>query len=276
VSDDRTPARERLGDHEVGRFLRANGYHYYHLGSWYGPTRTNPIADESLAWGRTTEFEQVLRDATVVPALERLVGTAEDDDFRNRHREEALFQLRQLVQLADTPGRKFVFAHILLPHPPYGFDADGNIVLKATERAAIDEGREGDLFAEQLEFTNERMLEIVDLLLDRPADEQPIIAITGDEGPFICYNTDCVDGSPESYGIRFGTLRAYHLPGLDIDIPPDDTGVNIFRRIFREYLGADLPDLPDRSYTWPDNDHLYDFQDVTDQLPLPGSEDDEG
>jgi hypothetical protein len=56
VSDDRTPARERLGDHEVGRFLRANGYHYYHLGSWYGPTRTNPIADESLAWGRTTEF----------------------------------------------------------------------------------------------------------------------------------------------------------------------------------------------------------------------------
>ena len=25
---------QKLGDHEVGRFLRANGYRYYHLGGW--------------------------------------------------------------------------------------------------------------------------------------------------------------------------------------------------------------------------------------------------
>ena len=28
---------------------------------------------------------------------------------------------------------------------------------------------------------------------------------------------------------------------------------------------------PDRSYDWPDNTHIYDFQDITDRLPLPGS-----
>jgi len=28
--------------------------------------------------------------------------------------------------------------------------------------------------------------------------------------------------------------------------------------------------LPNRSWDWPDNDHLYDFRDVTDELPLPG------
>jgi hypothetical protein len=116
------------------------------------------------------------------------------------------------------------------------------------------------------------MLELVDVLLDRPAEEQPIIVISGDEGPFICGNTDCVDRTPESYGIRFGTLRASYLPGLDYEVPSDDTGVNIFRMLFREYFGADLPDLPNRSYDWPDNDHLYDFRDITDELPLPGGE----
>jgi hypothetical protein len=272
ASDDRTPAREKLQHHEVGRFLRANGYRYYHLGAWYGPTRTNAIADEVLVWGQTTEFEQIVRDATVLPALERLVGTGEEDDFRNRHREEALFELRQLGRLAETPGRKFVFAHVLLPHPPYGFDAEGDIVVKATEKEAMAEGRERDLYADQLDFTNARMLELVDVLLDRPAEEQPIIVISGDEGPFICGNTDCVDRTPESYGIRFGTLRAYYLPGLDYEVPSDDTGVNIFRMLFREYFGADLPDLPNRSYDWPDNDHLYDFRDITDELPLPGGE----
>jgi hypothetical protein len=269
VSDDRTPARAKLAEHEAGRFLRANGYRYYHLGAWYGPTRSNAIADEVRVWGSTTELEQTLRDATILPALERLSGSGEDDDFRNRHREEALFTFRQLHRLADEPGRTFVFAHILLPHPPYGFDADGNIVHKATEKEAIADGREHEIFAEQLAFTNERMLEVVETLLDRPPEEQPIIVITGDEGPFICGDIDCVDRTPETYGIRFGTLRAYFLPDLDYQVPPDDTGVNVFRMLFREYFGADLPDLPNRSYDWPDNDHLYDFRDITAELPLP-------
>ena len=270
ASDDRTPAREKLGDHEVGRFLRANGYRYYHLGAWYGPTRTNPIADEVLVWGKTTELEQVLRDATALPALERLIGAAEDDDFRNRHREEALFEFRQLERLADTPGRKFVFAHILLPHPPYGWDAEGDIVTKAEEQAAMEAGHEGELFAEQLAFTNERIRQLVDTLLDRPPEEQPIIVITGDEGPMLCGHVDCIDGSAETYGIRYGTLRAYHLPELDVEVPADDSGFNIFRLLFREYFGADLPELPNRSWDWPDNDHLYDFRDITEELPLPG------
>jgi hypothetical protein len=40
--------------------------------------------------------------------------------------------------------------------------------------------------------------------------------------------------------------------------------------VFREYFGADLDLLPDRSFTWPDNDHLYDFRDVTDQITVTG------
>ena len=88
----------------------------------------------------------------------------------------------------------------------------------------------------------------------------------------LCGHVDCIDGSAETYGIRFGTLRAYYLPELDVEVPADDSGVNIFRLLFREYFGADLPDLPNRSWDWPDNDHLYDFRDVTDELPLPSGE----
>ena len=47
--------------------------------------------------------------------------------------------------------------------------------------------------------------------------------------------------------------------------------MNTFRGILSAYFGADLPPLPDRSFDWPDNDHLYDFHDITDRLPLPGS-----
>jgi hypothetical protein len=271
-SGDRTPARARLLDHEVGRFMKANGYRYDHISAWYEPTFDNPIADEVLRYGKTTEFESVLDRATILPRIRDLIGEKPvDDEFRDRHRNEALFAFRALERIADDPALTFTFAHVLLPHPPYGFGEGGRVVLSAEEKSRP----EGELYAQQLAYTNDRIREVVATLLTGPDETDPIVVITGDEGPFLCFNVDCIDGSPETYGIRFGALRAYYLPGLDYTVPSDDTAVNIFRMILREYFGVDMPDLPNRSYDYPDNDHTYDFIDVTDQLPLPGGRDPE-
>ncbi len=268
-SDDRTPARQLIDRHAVGTFLRANGYQYFHLGSWYGPTASSPIADDVVTLGVDTEFDSVLHDTSMRPALDRLLGeTSTEPTFRDRHMEIALFQFRQIQRLQAAPGRKFVFAHILLPHPPYVFKAAGEPV---TEAEALAEP-EADLHAAQLTYTNARIRETVTSLLAGPPEADPIIVIQADEGPFLCGNTDCVDMDPETLGIRFGVLGAYYLPGMPPDaLPPTHSSVNTFRFLFREYFGADLPPLPDRSYTWPDNESLYDFQDITDVLPLPGS-----
>jgi hypothetical protein len=272
VSDDRTPARALFSRHALGTFLRANGYRYIHVAPWYAPTSTNDIADEVVEYGVDSEFETVLHDVSMAPVIERLLGerAVVDSPFRERHRELALFQLRQIPRLATAPGRIFLFAHILLPHSPYVLAADGRTILEAEAVARTEE----DLFPEQLAYTNRRIKEIVSALLAGPDESDPIIVIQADEGPFICGNVDCIDNDdPEDLGIRFGVLGAYYLPGLPSGIlPPAHSSVNTFRLILREYFGADLPPLPDRSYTWPDNEHLYDFQDITDLLPLPTTE----
>jgi hypothetical protein len=267
-SGDRTPARKLLQRHAVGAFLRANGYRYIHVGPWWSPTASSEIADEVLQEGKESEFGGVLYDASVMPAIDRLLGRSDviEAGIRDRHRNSALFQFRQLQRLPSAPGRKFVFAHILMPHNPYVFRADGSPVY---EGQAVVEPEE-QLYAGQLAFTNARIRETVAALLAGPDESDPIVVIQADEGPFLCRNVDCVDGSPETYGIRLGVLAAYYLPGLPArTMPPTHSLVNTFRTIFREYFGADLPRLPDRSYSWPDNEHLYDFQDVTDILPLP-------
>ena len=253
-SGDRTPARELMARHEVGTFLRQQGYRFYHIGAWWEPTRSSPIADEVLSLGKTAEFGSVLKGGTILPTLEKLAGREEPDTpSRAQHRDMALFAIRQVQHLGRTPGRKFVFAHILLPHPPYVLADKGRRVLK--EEA--DSTSEAELFDQQLQYTNELMKRTVASLLDGPDETDPIIVLGADEGPYLCGDDDCVDGSPEQYGIRHGVLRAYYLPGLDYTVPADDSGVNIFRMLLREYFGADLPDLPNRSYTWPDKDsHL--------------------
>ena len=44
---------------------------------------------------------------------------------REEHYAHGLYELAALDDLVDEPGPKFVFGHVLLPHPPYVFDRDG-------------------------------------------------------------------------------------------------------------------------------------------------------
>ena len=267
TSGDRTPAQSMIRDHAVGTFLKAEGYRYYQLGSWFGPTRSIPIADENLTLGIASEFETVLNDTTIVPAIQRTLGmTSPELTFLDRHREGTLFELRQLRRVATAAGPKFVFAHFLLPHDPYVFRADGSAIPEA-EAKATDER---DLYAGQLAFANAQIREIVGYLLTGPEESRPIVIIEGDEGPLMCRSVDCVKNTPEYLRIRLGNLVAMYLPGVDTRLPDTFTSVNTFRTVFREYFGADLPPLPDRSFTWPDNDHIYDFGDVTDLIADPG------
>ncbi len=269
-SGDRTFARSRLDRPAVAAFLKDNGYTYYQLGSWYGPTQTNSLADVTLSYSDSTEFQSVLRQSTILPALDRMLGRSqgEGNEFRDNARAIAEFQFRQLQRLPSVAGRKFVFAHILLPHPPYVFDANGDIVTFAS--ASVEP--EAQLYADQLAFADAQVKATVSALLAGPPETDPIVVIMGDEGPFLCRNVDCVDPSVRRLGIRFGVLGAYYLPDQPAGFfPVDHTSVNTFRGILSAYFGADLPPLPDRSFDWPDNDHIYDFHDITDRLPLPGS-----
>ncbi len=266
-TDDRTPARSMLGDHAVGRFLQAQGYRYFHLGSWYDPTRTNAQADVSLTYDPESEFSVVLRETTIVTAIRRLLGHRDEAlSLGERHPRIADFQFGQLARLRDEPGPKFVFAHVLLPHSPYVFRADGR---RVTGPEAASEP-ESHLYAGQLAYTDSRIKETVEHLLAGSPDDQPIIIVQGDEGPYARKDIDWSGREAEYLQVRFGILNAMYLPDADPGtVQSSITSVNTFRLVLSHYFGADLPLLPDRSFTWPDNDHTYDFQDVTEIIATP-------
>ena len=95
-------------------FLRQQGYRFYHIGAWWEPTRTSPIADEVLSLGKTAEFGSVLKRGTILPALEKLAGREEPDTpSRTQHRDMALFAIRQVA----APGSDARPEVRLRPHP---------------------------------------------------------------------------------------------------------------------------------------------------------------
>ena len=274
--DDFGPIHRRLQEpHAVGRYLQERGYRYLHVGSIRGPTASNAAADEIFIYSLATEFGVVLGDTTLLRALERVAPRAFAPGLEELHAAQTEFQLRVLNDLADAPGRNFVFTHLLIPHPPYAFNADGSRVTEAQRASRTAE----EQYVEHVRFTNARLLALIDRLHAGPPQSWPIIVIAADEGPFPDrYAADeehfgWLDARPDELLGKFSILSAISVPGVDragletAGFSDDTTLVNLFRIVFNAAFDDDLPMLPSRNWVFVDQLHIYDEVDVRDRIP---------
>jgi hypothetical protein len=244
---------ELLADHEAGRFLTGVGYRYIHVGSRFQPTRSSPLATVNLALDNASDFATALFDSSLAPTI---VGRVQElDPRRQRQADWANFAFEALEDTIHEPGPKFVFAHMLVPHSPYVFDADGRLVSEEE-----DAGRSiADAYEAQLRYVDGRIKALVERLLALPESERPIVVLTADEGPYpkniegnpviggpdVDYDWSTV--SDDELRIKYGILHAMLLPdGEGVRVPQSLTAVNTFRFLFSAYLGADMPLLPNR------------------------------
>lgn len=168
-------------------------------------------------------------------------------------RETVLYAFEQLMELPSQPGPKFVFAHLVVPHPPFVFDQNGNPVQPNRPFSIAD----GDHFRgtkqeylqgyrQQLAFVNQMLEQTVDAILTT-SQTPPIIILQGDHGPGAFLEWD----SPQDTCLweRMAILNAYYLPGGAADYLYESISpVNSFRVVLNNYFGQDLPLLEDRTY----------------------------
>lgn len=275
---DLSPTYTMLQDYEVWHFLKLKGYEFIHLGSWWEPTRKNEYADININYWEISEFSMTLFKTTMLYPI-----ALESSRFPLWLRSPFLEELRLgqwervpyiFDQLAEIPSMKeptFVFAHMLIPHPPYVFNTDGTYL---TEEEANKRSIEVN-YVDQLIFANSKVRELIDELLSS-SEVPPIIILQADEGPYPG-GQDKWEGKGEweepvgweeateaELREKMGILNAYYLPNVDGDVLyPSITPVNSFRLVFNLYFDTDLELLPDRSYA-SYKDHPYKFFDVTD------------
>jgi hypothetical protein len=179
----------------------------------------------------------------------------------------------ELAELARDPQPTFVFAHVLLPHPPFVFGPDGECLSleTVTNRSRVEN------YTNQVRFANTKILEMIRAIRAN-SQTDPIIIIQADEGPwpapyagderFLGTDVTAVDWTRATRAElreKMRILNALYLPGPGTPPPfhPTMTPVNTFRIVFNRYFGTDLPLLPDENYVFVDDRHLYKFQRVT-------------
>jgi len=246
ANSDRTVVYEGIRNSETARFLRRQGYEIVHVQSTYSATSTNPYADREIKCEQQIyddEFVRAVIEASWLGAFQSKASV----DLAECHRGN----FRALGRLGGSPGPKFVFAHFIVPHHPYLFDRDGNVLRNATisnqfeaqNRLWDDKGS----YVSQLEYVNRLVTDAVDAIL-ATSSHRPVIVLASDHGPNLSGGLT----EMKYAAVRLANFSAYLLPDAPADLMPQDgSAVNQFRRILSHYFGADLEPLPDRYFLSP-------------------------
>ena len=181
----------------------------------------------------------IISDATTL--LSGFINTNHPHEIK---RQQALYTLDMLARLPEeVPSPKFVFAHILLPHEPFVFGADGEAVDYPENLATALYKK---AYKDQVYFLNQQLLAVLNKIIAN-SSTPPVIIIQGDTGPGRVSNAD-----------RMAIFSAMYLPDKhDLSLPITLTPVNDFRLIFDQYYNGSLELLEDISlfslYTDPFN-----------------------
>ena len=208
---------------------------------------TPPLLELSL-----TSFEIELLRTTPVQRLEDagVINLTEIDG--DRYRERTMLDFNSAATLANMPGPKFVFIHIISPHEPFVFDSAGNPIdpapfMDKNQLYTQEQYMRG--YQQQVPFVDMEFEKMFTTLITKSTRPLVIILQT-DTGPLFTAGSD-----------MFKILNAYYMPGHTGQLYPTISPMNSFRVVFNEYFGTDLPLLNDASYFSP-IPHIYDFSPV--------------
>jgi len=228
--------------------LQSVGYEYYHLGSWWGPTQGNQNSVRAyysdVPLGYPPFLFHYLSETTILsPIIQRFFPS-----FDRKIVGEQMNSLQEVAAIRTAP--KLVFAHFLIPHGPYVYNAQCQPLLNS-----VSDGDAGTanaaavyVYLDQLTCTNQ-IIEKTVQNLKGVAPKDSIIVVQSDEGEELSYpNPVSTSSSPQSFLSKFPILNAVYFPDQNYaQLSPTITPVNTFRIILSQYFGADFPLLPDQN-----------------------------
>lgn len=267
----RAPLLPLVHNNEVLAFRRERGYVTVVFASGWSITEIRGADIYMSPRWSPDEFQTALLDMTPLPfVMDQLGGVGAYD----LHRERILYTFDHLADFSQEEAPVFVFAHVMIPHPPFVFGPDGEEINPDHPYSLNDAnsliGKRGftrdeylDGYRDQLVFANTKVQSALEAILSRSV-EPPIIILQADHGPGSLL--DWEDPGNTYLKERMSILNAYLIPSGNYGQLNDHiTPVNTFRVVFNAYFGTDLELLPDESYfsTW---SRPYAFVKVTEEL----------
>lgn len=242
----------------AGKILENYGYQYIEIAS---PLST---IDESNNLVIIESKLNVVLELIYQTPFRYLYNSGHDVNHDKAYDSWRNFLMGKFKDLESIPGKtggpSYIYCHILMPHPPFVFNAGGNpvnpnypfTINDASDFLQVGGTVEGYKYgySQQLLFTNQKIQHVVNTIIansERPA----LIIISSDHGPRIL--VDRGNKNDKQLNEAVPIFFAYRLPHDDDDIPFDSvhSPVNLYRIILNYYCFTNYSILPDKCYYAP-------------------------
>lgn len=252
---DRKPLHDLIADNRLTRMARANGYATVGISTGFPPV-SFPGVDLHLEQStRLNLLENTLIQMTPFAGAE-LPGIS----MRVQRRDMIIGAFASLADVAGNSAKpKLVLTHILAPHPPFVFNADGSLPPRRGLFGYWDGsdyihfvGTKDDYingYRGQAQYISAKVLAAVDAIISKTS-VRPIIVIQGDHGSKVGFDQNELTKTDTEE--CFPILNALLVPeAVATDIQPDLSPVNTFRIIANHLFGSKLALRPNRHWYSP-------------------------
>jgi hypothetical protein len=250
-SSSREPLVQAIDRASVASTFKRFGYRIEMIGTGYRSNGRFNDADD--CWCDELFFGEVEVAALNFTPLKVLPFAGLD---HRPHYRRILQSFERLARGTATLEPRYVFAHIMVPHPPFVIGETGSFI----NPGRLLNGGDGSFFPgtdneyrtryrAQAVFALSRTLQAVTNILDhaRNSGRQTTIIIQGDHGPRLGF--DARNPQPLDVSQSLPILLAIRWPSrfsAEGNFP--QSPVNIYRAFFRVVMGMELQLLPDRSF----------------------------
>jgi hypothetical protein len=243
-----------IKNNRVLQLVRQAGFKYVHFNAPFSVVATNPYADVNVTTIWVNEVASIFIRTTLLRVFESKFGF-----LRKSTRDGILNTFDRLEDVVLLEGPKFVFVHIIAPHPPFIFRADGSLNSEAKFELDGNVWKDKEGYIGQLRFVNVNVRNTISYIM-KNSIRPPVIVLHSDHGPDALRNAGDVE---KSYLERMSILKAFYFPDGDYsELYEFITPVNSFRVVMNKYLGLELDLLSDKKY-FLDHQNVFDLTDVT-------------
>ena len=264
-----------LQENKVFASFRKHGYRVFNFGSGTEITAGAKV-DVRIECGHLNEFSYLVLRKTLAGLFVKNLNIS--------RRERFLCTFQKVPEIARLPERKFVFVHIMSPHRPFLFDAEGkpvedpsnlgNEMLEKIEAGGYDAYRDPwtrEHLVGQIQYLNGEVLRMIDhILANNPT--RPIIIVQSDHGTnYALQKTPGLEPTPLMLFELMHNLNSYYVPDdVREKLYPTITPVNTFRILSSVLFKQPLELLPDINY-WSPSEFMqsrerFHFRDMSREL----------
>ena len=178
------------------------------------------------------EFGMLVADTTMLYAFDDFYRLGNPAD--QAHKDFIISLQERLPNLEDIPSPRFVYTHLMIPHQPFMFDRNGDLV-------DVTFFQNWNYYEGQYIYTMKYIEKMVTrILANADPARPPVIILQSDHGARIRKNNQELKGFPQE--MLRNILFAVYLPGYDTStLTQDENPINTLPIIFNHYLGEDIP-----------------------------------